>query len=323
MMDIVGSGRPLKELDVARLERDLGVKLPKQYRAFLLAHNGGAPNSKTQVVATTGRGLSDVVYGPPNAKPRVDELFGDNVQISPAGSLLGALKIDQGPEGSLTIGRTVTMPLRIAFRGKNAGSVFVFDQRTAGREGFKPKHMRLVASSFDELIERTAPELTDSAPVPTNEDVAKFEKDASKIADTKITLPKPYVAFLQKTNGGFVKRANVLRAKPEEEEWADALERFHTMGSSGRPKGPPDLRAQARNYEGRVPPDTLPIGNDEAGNLILLGVAGKNAGKVFFWSHHEEAGTPLGRGTKPTYDNVTLVANTFDEFLEGLQPEEP
>ncbi len=115
----------------------------------------------------------------------------------------------------------------------------------------------------------------------------------------------------------------MLRARPEEADWADAIERFYTLGSSGARKGPSDLRGELRIYKKRIPSDTLPVASDDEGNLILLGIEGKNLGKVFFWSHNEEAGTPLGKGRKPGYENVTLVAGSFDEFLAGLKPFEP
>jgi cell wall assembly regulator SMI1 len=43
MIKIVDSGRPLAESDLQRLEQNLDVGLPRPYRAFLIAHNGGIP----------------------------------------------------------------------------------------------------------------------------------------------------------------------------------------------------------------------------------------------------------------------------------------
>lgn len=43
MIKILDSGRALQNDDIARLEATLGRPLPEQYRAFLLAHNGGRP----------------------------------------------------------------------------------------------------------------------------------------------------------------------------------------------------------------------------------------------------------------------------------------
>ena len=40
------SGPPLADDDLADLERRLGIALPAEYRAFLLAHNGGVPRAE-------------------------------------------------------------------------------------------------------------------------------------------------------------------------------------------------------------------------------------------------------------------------------------
>ncbi len=66
-------------------------------------------------------------------------------------------------------------------------------------------------------------------------------------------------------------------------------------------------------YRDRIPKDTLPIARDWGGNLFLLGLHGKNTGKVFRWMHEEEAD-----GEKATYDNVKLVADDFDQFVASL-----
>src|SRR5436853_6716691 len=43
-MQIDDPGRPLTSIDLATLERELGVKLPGDYHSFLLANNGGMPS---------------------------------------------------------------------------------------------------------------------------------------------------------------------------------------------------------------------------------------------------------------------------------------
>ena len=64
-------------------------------------------------------------------------------------------------------------------------------------------------------------------------------------------------------------------------------------------------------YAGRVPADLLPVGDDLAGNLICLAIAGDHAGRVFFWDHEMEA----DGGDPPTMDNMELVADSFTEFV--------
>lgn len=43
MIEITEAGEPLTEADIASFERILGFSLPKDYRDFLLEHNGGKP----------------------------------------------------------------------------------------------------------------------------------------------------------------------------------------------------------------------------------------------------------------------------------------
>jgi cell wall assembly regulator SMI1 len=42
-LQILQPGPPITEQDVLRLEQELGASFPEDYRAFLLAHNGGYP----------------------------------------------------------------------------------------------------------------------------------------------------------------------------------------------------------------------------------------------------------------------------------------
>lgn len=40
-LEIINSGEPLSEEDLREMEDELGVRLPRDYREFMLAHNGG------------------------------------------------------------------------------------------------------------------------------------------------------------------------------------------------------------------------------------------------------------------------------------------
>jgi hypothetical protein len=108
-------------------------------------------------------------------------------------------------------------------------------------------------------------------------------------------------------------------------------------------------------YAGRIPDETIAIGSDAGGNLILLGFHDPVMDHVFFWDHeHREidpkhlkqmvAELELGgvkvkqldndaivwrwerhfpdRLTKPIgYSNVYRIANGFVDFLESLRPD--
>jgi hypothetical protein len=316
----VDSGRALTPLDVRRLERDLHVKLPDPYRAFLLKHNGGRLESSDgdpsdRIVVATGHALPQSVYGRADAKAQVAEFFGDNA-VSQAGSLGMEVQSDSGPGDSLPVGRTVTgKSVRVVFRGESVGMVLIFDV-TGYLDDDNPvysRYMAPVAASFDELLVKLAPEFADAGPRRTDEEVAECTKKIARtgLKGRSVTFPEPYRRFLRETNGGgLVSRSNVLRWKVGLTRHADAVERFFRV--SAKRTGPDDLRDVLRTYRDRYPGDTLPIATHD-GDLLLLGTKGKNLGKVFFWSHHEENG--------PTYDNVTRIADSLDELIRSLRVE--
>lgn len=65
----------------------------------------------------------------------------------------------------------------------------------------------------------------------------------------------------------------------------------------------------------RIPYDFITIGCDQVDDQICLGVKGEYTGKVYIWEMELEAdyNTP-----QPYYGNMTLITNTFQEFLDGL-----
>lgn len=108
-------------------------------------------------------------------------------------------------------------------------------------------------------------------------------------------------------------------------------------------------------YAGRIPDETIPIGSDAGGNLILLGFEGAATDRVWFWDHEhlelepgalermyadlEAAGRdistldphaaiyywerldPSRLAKLPGYGNLYAVADHFLEFLESLRPD--
>lgn len=65
----------------------------------------------------------------------------------------------------------------------------------------------------------------------------------------------------------------------------------------------------------RIPSNFITIASSLTGDQICLGVKGEYTGKVYMWEMEFEAdyNTP-----QPYYENMTLITNTFQEFLDGL-----
>ncbi len=112
--EIQSPGKPLAEEDVAELERLIGRRLPDDYRAFLLANNGGMPvpdafpihgfpeedEGEIQVFFGIGREVesSDLSWNvntfkervPPNLLPIACNSGGDLICLSVSGDDVGA-----------------------------------------------------------------------------------------------------------------------------------------------------------------------------------------------------------------------------------------
>jgi hypothetical protein len=141
------------------------------------------------------------------------------------------------------------------------------------------------------------------------EEINQFE------ARWSVVLPPEYKQFLLRSNGGMP----VLDAF--------VIPGFHGRGSSlnsfyGIHDDAPhhQLERALKTYEDRVPDDLIPIAYDAFGNQICLGWKGERKGKVYFWDHEDELDEDGDFVTD--YRNVYLVANSLQEFLDGLMTDE-
>ena len=64
----------------------------------------------------------------------------------------------------------------------------------------------------------------------------------------------------------------------------------------------------------RMPNEFVQIADDNFSNRICLGIKGSYYGKVYFWDHDWEAEDD----EPPTYDNLSLIANSFTDFINML-----
>lgn len=126
------------------------------------------------------------------------------------------------------------------------------------------------------------------------------------VAKLHVRFPEEYRAFLLKYNGGSPRpRCFKFRGS---DNGSDVLA-FFGFGSHY------DISEELETYAGRLPGRFFPVATDSGGNLICISVAGDDCAKVYFWDHDQEA----GRGEDPdAVDNITLIADGFDEFLNSL-----
>jgi len=123
-------------------------------------------------------------------------------------------------------------------------------------------------------------------------------------------LPKDYREYLLEFN----------RKMPEKLkfDFKDKSDGSTLHSLYGFEKGGYNILLASKDMGSRYIDTMLPIGNDVYGNRILLTVKGKDRNKVFFWDHEMESEDD----EEPSYDNLTLIADSFTEFMESLYDDE-
>ncbi len=122
-------------------------------------------------------------------------------------------------------------------------------------------------------------------------------------------LPRAYVDHMLRFNGGAPTSRDFKFADGED---GSTLQYLFPMYPH---RGLFDVRNMGLWTGDRVEESFIPIGIDDGGNYVVLGVVGsKHAGEVWFADHEdfpEDDETPL-------MDGLRKVADTFDDFLSGL-----
>lgn len=138
------------------------------------------------------------------------------------------------------------------------------------------------------------------------------ETTVAKLEDSlRIKLPPSYRKFLMEYNGG---KPAPRRFKFKGKTRGSSVDRFLGVHN----KDYSNLLKYLKTYNGRIPRNFFPVAYDPGGNLICISVEGADTGSVYFWDHEQES----EEGTLPDYSNVILIADSFDEFLNGLHEKE-
>lgn len=137
--------------------------------------------------------------------------------------------------------------------------------------------------------------------------IGKFE------ASIGSKLPKEYREFLLKFNGGSPKNS-VFDYRMDGSLHGSTVKRLFGIGVKGY-----DLGENWRIYSDRIPSGFLPIGIDSFGNLICIGLHGKNAGKLFFWNH--EMGEPNEDDLESAvpFDLFPIECKGFEHWLKTMK----
>ena len=146
-------------------------------------------------------------------------------------------------------------------------------------------------------------EIRDDHPETLPESILKiFERD------WEFKLPSGYREFLLKHNGG-TPNLDCFTFENEPDN-GSIIQCFFGI----YPDHNYDLIETIKTYkvrENRLPKRLFPIANDCGGNLICISVMNPDRGKIYFWDHEQET-------DPPDDSNLTLIANSFEDFLDGL-----
>jgi SMI1 / KNR4 family (SUKH-1) len=91
-----------------------------------------------------------------------------------------------------------------------------------------------------------------------------------------------------------------------------------------------DLQSRLSSHSRMIPANMISIGSDGTGSMYLLAIKDEEAGKVFYWDgendplceedYLKEYGKP--RPPEAMFQNVHLVAESFEDFLRRLELED-
>lgn len=128
-----------------------------------------------------------------------------------------------------------------------------------------------------------------------------------------VEFPADYRRFLLQFNGGRPSPAAFDIAWRNEQACGDdwktsEVSRFLAIHDGDKANF---VQINRVDFRGRLPADTVAIAQDPGGNVILLAVKGPMAPRVLFWVKDHE----VGEGRKSSYENVGIVADSFEDLL--------
>jgi SMI1 / KNR4 family (SUKH-1) len=131
---------------------------------------------------------------------------------------------------------------------------------------------------------------------------------AAFAARWEVSLPTDYVDFLTRYNGGSFAECFFKGSALGDL----VVSRFYTLADSEHYS----IENSLNNLDGYVPSKFVPVAADPGGNLFLLALDSAHFGKVYFWNHERPAFSE--DGAFEDFDNLTLLADSFDQFLSHL-----
>jgi cell wall assembly regulator SMI1 len=128
-----------------------------------------------------------------------------------------------------------------------------------------------------------------------------------------IKLPCDYKAFMLENNGGMPEgNWGFSFVETDTAQNTDSIIQFFEVLYAEETGEVDDLKAGyvALLESEQIPPTLMPIADDPFGNIIFLGVAGDDSGRVYFGNHELE-------DPETGFIVMSAIADSFSSFIDG------
>lgn len=141
--------------------------------------------------------------------------------------------------------------------------------------------------------------------------ICKFnEKRFNKFcASYKVIFPELFVDYLRQNNDAELE-PNILRFENNE-----CMVRYF-YGITNETYS--DIQEVYGWYSERLPQLCFPIADPDFGNQICISLENNTYGKIYFWDH-ETMDTDEGEQCKLRYEDMVLLADSFEELLNKIE----
>jgi cell wall assembly regulator SMI1 len=129
-----------------------------------------------------------------------------------------------------------------------------------------------------------------------------------------LNFPPEYKEHLIKYNGGRCS-PNVFEFIENGKQSSSCVDWFFAIYDGEYYKLRDEIEMVKLN-EKRLPTHIIPIACDPGGNLVCISCGSDDYGKVYFWDHENEVDYTVSGDDD--YSNLYLIANSFNEFIDGL-----
>ncbi len=326
---MIGSGYPIDEKGVSAFEEKYRIKLPLDYRKFILRFNGGNNGEYSYYV----RAQNDD-YGVKKSIFRIESFLPlyskAKYNIEDACIHMQSFSHISDKYLMISLDHVDFVNIFIGIHSSNYGEIFVADEVEVTPTGEERPWLTYLCPSWNDLINGLVREsecslVADKLEEGENKSVTD---NISRVTDRPLTLeevylfeqrvgfslPADYKYFLHTDNGTITSKKFLEFFDVIKHQKDSIILDFYTVGSKFA------TRNLEINYQMFVDYFNgvrllLPIGEWEGGDFVCLDLSPQKFGKIFFVMHDYFDDPNM-------YNFISPVADSFDDFLKILKPVE-